>query len=72
MKTTIVVLEYPNTFVFETDKPLPEFKYGCPTRTKILREELRSIKYSAPHAIEDFIVEKIEKRKSHEVWIIGS
>jgi hypothetical protein len=70
MKITIV--KYPKTFSFETDKKLPRFKYGCDTRTSIVQDELSKIRYKAPHAPEDFIVESIDETPDGEIWEFGS
>lgn len=52
------------------------FDYGCPERTKILRQQLRANPdawATVSHAAKDFIVEQITKRKDgSEIWHIGS
>ena len=72
--TTITVVDYPSSFNFITDKPLPEFYYGCEVRTKLLHEAMESQQIESPcHAYDDYIVEAIDiKPNGSEDWQIGS
>ena len=69
-------MDYPATFTFNVEEPLPDFKYGCPVRTEILWSELarQNIK-SECHNYTDYIVEIVrvpENMPDHEFWFIGS
>ena len=72
----IWIKDYPITIKFKTKEALPEFKYGCQVRTKILRKELKpfikDIQLSVPHEISDFIVENISTIRNGEIWHVGS
>ncbi len=69
-------MDYPATFTFNVEEPLPHFKYGCPVRTKILWSELKKQNINSEfHYYEDYIVEIVrvsEYMHDHEFWFIGS
>ena len=71
----IIIKDYPcYRLIFETLVKLPKFDYGCPTRTKILHDEL--IKQNVDltfHHVNDYIVECVDPIDSDtELWLIGS
>ena len=73
MRKLIIIVNYPDTFSFYIDEELPRFKFDCPVRTKLLREQLEKQQIECPyHRYEDYNVEIMERFKSGEVWFVGS
>lgn len=71
--TIITVVDYPDTFSFVTRQELPEFKFDCPVRTKILHKKLRELDIDSPcHAWTDYRVEQVVKKYGQEFWYLGS
>jgi hypothetical protein len=76
-KTVVTLAPYPYRVkvVFKTGRKLPPFKYGCPIRTKIVRQFLAQgpiVGAMEAHGPQDFIVESILPRPGGEVWFLGS
>jgi hypothetical protein len=78
MKTEIRIEYYPSNINFSVNKALPDFKFGCQTRRKLLISAMKKMKVPSPvHAYEDYIVEAVKKTKKAngqtvEVWYLGS
>lgn len=74
MKKTIFVKGYPASFTFETQVSLPEFSYGCDTRTELVQNAMRLQKIRSPHhEYADYIVEIVEPvGQNDELWHLGS
>lgn len=72
LKMKIVIKDYPCDCEFKTNVTLPKFEYGCKVRTELVQKHLKTVKYSAPHAPEDFRVEKVEVIPDGEEWHLGS
>jgi hypothetical protein len=71
--TIITVVAYPDTFSFVTRQSLPEFKWNCPVRNKILLKQLRKLNVDSPcHLWTDYGVEEIVKKYGQEFWYLGS
>ena len=72
-KIKVKVLQYPQTFEFETGVEFPPFEYGCKKRCQVLLKELKRQKIHSPmHAYEDYVVEIVKKSKFGENWELGS
>lgn len=69
----IKVLDYPETFSFETDVVFPKFEYGCEVRGAELLKALRAQQIDSYfHRYEDYVVEIVTVRDGVEHWILGS
>ena len=69
----IIINEYPCTFSFDTEENLPKFKYGCRTRTKIVRQQIIRQQIETPfHEPSDYCVEEIFPFNGGEIWELGS
>ena len=73
MKTKIKIIDYPESFGFETSEKLPDFKYGCEKRSKILEKKMQLLDIKSPnHEYSDYIVETVHKFENYEYWYLGS
>jgi hypothetical protein len=69
----IAKINYPVKVAIWIPDKLPKFKYGCKTRTQILRNAMKIVYYNAAHMPADFIVECIERdADGNERWEVGS
>ena len=72
----IIVLDFPATFTFKVKQPLPDFKYGCPVRTKILWSELKKQNINSEfHDYDGYTIHVArvsEYMPDHEFWFIGN
>ena len=71
--TIITVVGYPDTFSFITRKDLPNFKFDCPVRRKILHKKMNELQIDSPcHLYSDYGIDRIEKKYGQEFWYLGS
>lgn len=69
----IIILDYPTTFSFNIEEELPEFGYGCETRTSILHRQIIQHQIETTcHNPSDYLVEVIYTFSGGEIWEIGS
>jgi hypothetical protein len=70
---TIIVDTYPATLLFKVRKELPEFKFNCPVRNKILHYQMKKQQVDSPcHLYTDYGVDSIEITPYGEIWQVGS
>lgn len=76
-----VTIEYPIIARFTVHQVLPEFDYGCPVRTSILRTYLTKriadqdtgTSWNTPHTPDDFVVGHIRTLSNgDELWTVDS
>jgi hypothetical protein len=81
----IIVMDYPQTFEFETKLEFPKFQgmklivskqtdiKRCKKRQELLLAELNKQDIHSPtHAYEDYVIENVHKMPFGELWYLGS
>lgn len=71
----IMILDYPETMLFNVKKELPEFTDYCEVRQKILLYQLKKKKIHSPcHDYKDYVIEMVQEypQEKIEIWTIGS